>query len=370
MKELAIVTQSKDTCKTFMRQLEQLLGVNVGLRGYLCQEITREIDADLVLTENGKVYDKVSPFINPKCPVIIPKRSANYNEIHQLFDIPPGTDVLLVNDTLAAAEEAIVLLTSLGIDHIQYYPYAPGLRDYPALKVAVTLGEADLAPKSVEKIFDIKSRIIDITTLVQICDKLSVLDIKAEFLSTSYARGMLNLIKKSKLQNQLSLKQGRRINDSIMTIASTVEELNASQQELASTMHDVAYMSTKASSDVNNTHQILATIQQIASQTNLLGLNAAIEAARAGEHGRGFSVVAEEIRKLSFQSSDSVKHIRNMLNLMSASIQEAILNTQHTANITDEQAKATQSITEMISELQLVSEEMIDSAYDIEHTKK
>lgn len=144
--------------------------------------------------------------------------------------------------------------------------------------------------------------------------------------------------------------------------AAAIEQLTASSQEIATTSQETSTIAKAAAQEVANTTEILEIIRRVAQQTNLLGLNAAIEAAQAGEFGRGFSVVANEIRKLAGESHRSTQNINNMLNKFRDSVSRVSKNIEQSNIITQEQAKATQEIAQMLEGLRVVGQQLMAMA--------
>jgi methyl-accepting chemotaxis protein len=99
-------------------------------------------------------------------------------------------------------------------------------------------------------------------------------------------------------------------------------------------------------------------IKQIADETKMLGLNAAIEAARAGESGRGFGVVAEEIRKLSDDSRETVVKIRDLTRSIEEKLNETASLSAASMRSGEEQAAATEELNASVEEILALAQEL------------
>lgn len=155
------------------------------------------------------------------------------------------------------------------------------------------------------------------------------------------------------------------LRESSNEVAHAIQNLAMQAETLALAGKNLGSLSAETQTKVQETDKIITFINDIAKKTNLLGLNASIEASRVGEVGRGFGVVAEEIRNLANHSSQSVKNIQEVLDIMieaMTAIREQSDNidkaTQEQVAITEEISASMQEIAAMANEIQVFTEDV------------
>lgn len=160
------------------------------------------------------------------------------------------------------------------------------------------------------------------------------------------------------LSSGIDFEHNRKLVEDVFNLAEVIKQVTESINQVAQSAGNLADFGQSSIEKVNeltdkqkDTAQILQIIKNIASQTNLLGLNAAIEASRAGENGRGFAVVATEVRKLSEQSQESVKNIEAILKEMTDSVNDINNTIGNVGAISQEQAAATEEILSSTEEI-------------------
>ncbi len=134
---------------------------------------------------------------------------------------------------------------------------------------------------------------------------------------------------------RLSADKAKNVADSAQRVVqvsqtgkAAVEQTNYTMQHIKEQMSAIAQTILRLSEQSQAIGGIIATVTDLADQSNLLAVNAGIEAARAGEHGKGFSVVAQEIKSLAEQSKQATAEVRAILTDVQKATNVAVMATE------------------------------------------
>lgn len=164
-----------------------------------------------------------------------------------------------------------------------------------------------------------------------------------------------NTAAESSIAASLASERGDKV---VQQVISQMELINGSVEQIGKTINGL-HVNTNKISD------IVSLITAIADQTNLLALNAAIEAARAGEHGKGFAVVADEVRRLAEQSSQSATEIYNLISTIQSDSNASIVVMEKGKADVKAGMEYTDEVGEIFKEILTSSEEVASQIREI-----
>ncbi|MEW4219896.1 methyl-accepting chemotaxis protein [Rossellomorea marisflavi] len=144
--------------------------------------------------------------------------------------------------------------------------------------------------------------------------------------------------------------------------AASIEDISTSVTQLSGRVTDMTDQMKDVSSSAEEIGEISGVVKGISDQSNLLGLNAAIEAARAGEVGKGFSVVANEIRKLATNSKENVTQINDITKNIQGLLLSLNQSFQEVYTLTDTQSGSIQEFSATIQEISAKAQELAQLA--------
>lgn len=221
MKTVTLFTGTESTRIELKAQLESVLQGVVEIDSYATDKgLSRQVSPDLAVLSTDLIRSEAMPWIDDSCPCVTARRTLDMTRLDELFAIPGGQKLLLVNDTRETAEESVALITSLGLTHFELIPYYPGCGITKGPERAITLGERDLVPGFVTQVIDIGPRVIDLTTVVEILERLDLLDEKANLVSARYFETIIRLHR----ELYQSIEEKGRLNAYLMQVLDGVND--------------------------------------------------------------------------------------------------------------------------------------------------
>ncbi|BCJ88039.1 hypothetical protein [Effusibacillus dendaii] len=131
----------------------------------------------LVLVTTKSLLESL-PELSNEVPVLLARRTVQLSKLEQIMDLAPGTRCLFVSNSIHTVNDTVELLNRLGFDHLHFIPYVPNsdiqLPEKDQIDVAITHGLKELVPAAIEKIIDLETRPLDLTTIFDIARLLKL----------------------------------------------------------------------------------------------------------------------------------------------------------------------------------------------------
>ena len=282
-----------------------------GAIGYMCYKLQKVAEGDLTVTVESKRKDEFKLLTDELSETV-------KNIKHLITNVTTASDDLNVASGQVAESSRMFMQTSEGIQHAVS---------------EIEQGVAKLDEDSADCLAQMDS----------LSEKIGVV---------TEGTGVIGGLA---VETGESIKQG----------VDSVSELTGTAQSTTEITTHVVEAIGVLESKTRSIGQIIGVINGIAEQTNLLSLNASIEAARAGEAGRGFSVVAEEIRKLADQSLGSAKQISKIVDEIIANMGEVVNVAKKAEDIVKLQEESVENTTHSFNEMDGQVQTLVKSLEDI-----
>ncbi len=175
-KKAAIITFWSHVAQQHSQQLKMLFGDKLEIKSYSydVDHIDSMVDAEIIIISLYSIYIAVKKYIPDTSQIVIINPTITMEQYNSIVEIPAGKKVMVVNYSSEMTMETIALFNMLGINHLEFIPVYPGVKNIPLLDTAITPGEAKFVPDFVENVIDIGNRVMDPSTIVEIALKLKL----------------------------------------------------------------------------------------------------------------------------------------------------------------------------------------------------
>ena len=151
--------------------------------------------------------------------------------LEEVFGLPEGSEVYVLNDFKSSAYDAVRLFETLGLNQFRYIPFYPGAKDEGVARPLITFGEYDdqchYLPRCIEKIIDVGIRTIDISTIVEIMLRLGLPDEKMHQVTAKYVKDLIALTREINHLNHNNESMRREMETVMQTVDEGIITLDA-----------------------------------------------------------------------------------------------------------------------------------------------